>query len=166
MAEPSGGSESAPLEAARRDAPRPPPSEAPASEGAAGDAPAALPPEFRDAFLAGAALFDARAYFEAHEVWEGLWRSAARDPGGSLRARRLKALIQLAAALLKHREGRARPAASLMARACRRLEEGPDRVLGVSGRALAAAARRHLAGAAPAPRIVLRTACGTGERRR
>ena len=148
----------------RRGSPRP------RSRGARGEAPsargaAALPGELEGAFLAGAERFDAGAYFEAHELWEELWRAAARDPEAELRARRLKGLIQLAAALLKHREGRPRPAASLLDRACRLLEAGPDRVLGVSGRALAARAREHLAEGAPAPRIGSTPPSGTARPR-
>ncbi len=125
----------------------------PPGRSAAAPATPALPDRAESAFRAGVAHFDAGAYFEAHEVWEELWHAVRRQPGEELLARRLKALIQLAAALIKHREGRHRPAASLLGRACHLLGEGPDHVLGISGRGLAARARAHVEGGAPAPRI-------------
>lgn len=50
----------------------------------------------------GALLFNSGYYWEAHEVWEGLWH-AQRRVGAS--ADLLKALIKLAAAGVKVREG-------------------------------------------------------------
>ena len=48
-------------------------------------------------------LFNHGFYWEAHEVWEGLWRAAGRaGPTADF----LKGLIKLAAALVKSREGR------------------------------------------------------------
>jgi hypothetical protein len=54
-------------------------------------------------FLRGAELFDAGYYWEAHEVWEGLWHAEGRR-GATADA--LKGLIKLAAAGIKVREGR------------------------------------------------------------
>ena len=48
-------------------------------------------------------LFDAGYYWEAHEAWEPLWRAARR---GSAERAVLKALILVAAAGLKLREGK------------------------------------------------------------
>ena len=59
----------------------------------------------------GMALFAAGYYWEAHEAWEGLWRQAV-----GLDGQRLRGMIQLAAALLKLRQGNARGAASLWAK--------------------------------------------------
>jgi predicted metal-dependent hydrolase len=53
-------------------------------------------------FLRGAALFNAGYYWEAHEVWEVLWHGYGRR---GVRADVVKALIKLAAAGVKVREG-------------------------------------------------------------
>ena len=55
-------------------------------------------------FQAGVELFNRGYYWEAHEAWERLWHAAGRQ--GSL-ADLLKALIKLAAAGVKAREGNA-----------------------------------------------------------
>jgi predicted metal-dependent hydrolase len=65
-------------------------------------------------YLFGCDLFNHGYYWEAHEVWEGLWhvcdrRGAAADA--------LKALIKLAAAGVKAREGRTAGVARHAARA-------------------------------------------------
>lgn len=48
-------------------------------------------------------LFNHGFYWESHEVWEGLWHAAGRR---GATADFLKGLIKLAAAGVKHREGR------------------------------------------------------------
>lgn len=54
------------------------------------------------AFERGARLFDAGFYWEAHEAWEGLWHAhGRRGPVADV----LKALIKLAAAGVKVRQG-------------------------------------------------------------
>jgi uncharacterized protein len=53
-------------------------------------------------FLRGAALFNEGYYWEAHEVWEGLWHAYGRR---GVLADVVKALIKLAAAGVKVREG-------------------------------------------------------------
>ncbi|MFO1434106.1 MAG: DUF309 domain-containing protein [Candidatus Competibacteraceae bacterium] len=53
----------------------------------------------------GIDLFNHGYYWEAHEVWEGLWRAHARTEPI---ARFLQALIALAAAGIKQRQGRVR----------------------------------------------------------
>jgi hypothetical protein len=65
----------------------------------------------------GLRLFGAGRFFEAHEVWEGAWRTAR---GG--RRVLLWGLIQVAAACHHLRRGRTRPAARLLARAGTHLE--------------------------------------------
>lgn len=57
------------------------------------------------AYLHGIDLFNHGYYWEAHEVWEGLWRAAGR--AGST-ADFLKGLIKLAAAGVKVRQGQPR----------------------------------------------------------
>lgn len=53
-----------------------------------------------EGYLFGLDLFDAGFYWEAHEVWEGPWRLARGETAAFL-----KALIQLAVAGVKHRQG-------------------------------------------------------------
>lgn len=56
-------------------------------------------------YLRGVALFNAGYYWEAHEAWESVWHAhGRRGPTADL----LRALIKLAAAGLKVREGQAR----------------------------------------------------------
>jgi predicted metal-dependent hydrolase len=83
-------------------------------------------------------LFNHGFYWEAHEVWEGLWRDLGRV---GLGADFLKGLIKLAAALVKAREGRregvrrhARRAGQLFAavRADRRAAAHGDRIGGLA----------------------------------
>ena len=54
-------------------------------------------------YLLGCDLFNHGYYWEAHEVWEGLWQACGRR---GTTADFLKALIKLAAAGVKAREGR------------------------------------------------------------
>ena len=93
-----------------------------------------------EAYLRGIALFNAGYYWEAHEVWEGLWHAHGRT--GAI-ADVLKALIKLAAAGVKVREGQpagvsthARRASELFAAA------GERRLLGLDMDQWAATARR------------------------
>lgn len=61
------------------------------------------------AYLHGIDLFNHGYYWEAHEVWEGLWRAAGRaGPTADF----LKGLIKLAAAGVKVRQGQPRGVAS------------------------------------------------------
>ena len=61
------------------------------------------------AYLHGIDLFNHGYYWEAHEVWEGLWRAAGRT---GTTADFLKGLIKLAAAGVKVRQGQPRGIAS------------------------------------------------------
>src|SRR6516162_9140895 len=68
--------------------------------------PCALDPErWRDnkTYLYGLDLFNAGYYWEAHEAWEALWHAAGRK---GATADFLKGLIKLAAAGVKHLEGK------------------------------------------------------------
>lgn len=81
-------------------------------------------------------LYNAGYPWEAHEVWEGLWRQAEPGPVREL----LQAIIQLAAAAVQLRRGRPDGAARIIARARAHLEaagSGPQ--LGLDLAALAAA---------------------------
>jgi hypothetical protein len=51
----------------------------------------------REAFVHGARLFDAGAFFEAHEVWEARWRAETNPSARRL----LQGFIQVAAAFHK-----------------------------------------------------------------
>jgi uncharacterized protein len=70
-------------------------------------------------FRRGVALFNRRAYFESHEVWEALWQEAVdRDKAF------LAALIQLAAALhLRFERGGGRGTRNLLVQALTTLED-------------------------------------------
>jgi uncharacterized protein len=72
---------------------------------ARGPAPALDPEHWQasTAYLYGLDLFNAGFYWESHLEWESLWLAAGRR--GAV-ADFLKGLIQLAAAGVKHREGR------------------------------------------------------------
>ena len=118
---------------------------------------AAEPPGPRSPqFRRGIALFNAGYYWEAHEVWEGLWHAYGRH---GVLADVIKALIKLAAAGVKVREGQehgvrvhARRAADLFASAqspgashqlglnlsewaerCRKVADAPPRDPGPAG---------------------------------
>ena len=76
------------------------------SYGQSPEKPAAIDPAcWRDsrAYCHGVDLFNHGFYWEAHEVWEGLWHASGRR--GAV-ADFLKGLIKLAAAGVKAREGR------------------------------------------------------------
>jgi uncharacterized protein len=102
----------------RRGMARPPHGPAPAVPGRPWADPAGLPPARRADFLHGVDLFNAGAWWEAHEAWEGLWAHARR---GSALFSLLQGLILLAAALLHAECGHARGAAALRRRAARHL---------------------------------------------
>jgi predicted metal-dependent hydrolase len=61
------------------------------------------------AYLHGVDLFNHGYYWEAHEVWEGLWNAAGRS---GITADFVKGLIKLAAAGVKVRQGQPRGVAS------------------------------------------------------
>ena len=94
-------------------------------------------------YLGGIALFNAGYYWEAHEAWEALWHAEGRrGPTADL----LKALIKLAAAGVKVREGRPIGVASHARRAAVLFEairaEVGDRLLGLDLGCWATIARR------------------------
>lgn len=72
------------------------------------------------ALLVACDLFNHGYYWEAHETWEGLWQGCGRH---GVTADMLKALIHLAAAGVKAREGRAEGVRRHAARAAALLEE-------------------------------------------
>ncbi len=63
------------------------------------------PQERGEALLYARDLFDHRFYWEAHEVWEALWKQTSPGP----ERERLQGLIQAAAFLLKRHMGHPAP---------------------------------------------------------
>lgn len=95
------------------------------------------------AYLRGVDLFNDGYYWEAHEAWEPLWHAHGRR---GPQADAIKALIKLAAAGVKVREGQPRGVATHAGRAAALLEGvarkvGP-RLLGLDLLAMAAESRR------------------------
>jgi predicted metal-dependent hydrolase len=86
-------------------------------------------PTLLDSFARGARLFDAGAFFEAHEAWEEQWRV---EP--NLEAKRaLQGLIQIAAGFHKlFVVGDRAAAARLLAKALAKLDAGDEGIAGVS----------------------------------
>lgn len=100
----------------------------------------------------GVELFDGGQPWEAHEVWEDLWRVA--PPG---ERERLAGLIQAAAAVVQAQRGRWRGVERLVARAVGNLGGGAFADALVAWGARVVAAERYeppprLAGNLPAPR--------------
>lgn len=98
------------------------------------------------AFRAARELFEARCYWEAHELFEAVWMRL--PPAGAERVL-LRGLIQLANAGLKARMGRAAAAARILGLADAALAEAGGRLpgggMGLSPRDIAAS-RRQAAG--------------------
>lgn len=87
------------------------------------------PDRWRDEplYLLGFDLLNRQFFWEAHESWEPLWLAAGRKgPVADL----LKGLIALAAAGVKHREGRPRGVATHSRRAARLFRSVTDEVGG------------------------------------
>ncbi len=78
-------------------------------------------------FHRGIALFNAQQYFDAHEVWEDVWRAAPAEE-----KKFLQGLIQIAVALHHHSRGNVQGAQSLLGRALRNLSAYPDEYGGVN----------------------------------
>ena len=70
-------------------------------------------------WYAGFELFNSGYYWEAHEVWEGLWQQTDKRSPDSLV---LRGLIQMAACQVKVRQGNARGEAILRERAAATME--------------------------------------------
>lgn len=73
------------------------------------------------AFRGGLAAFSARYYWEAHELWEGVWMCL---PPAAAERHVMRGIIQLANAGLKARMGRPAAAARIRALARTALDEG------------------------------------------
>jgi hypothetical protein len=90
------------------------------------------------AFLYGLALHDGGFFWEAHEIWEAVWKAAPMNGRDRLA---LRALIQIANAGLKLRQARPRAAARLIQEATGLLGELGMR--GVAGAPESVAGRLH-----------------------
>ena len=85
------------------------------------------PEERRRLLIEGVDHFNAERFFEAHEVWEEVWRSTTPEP-----RQLLQGLIQIAVAMLHHRD-RGRPAVArrVLAKGRRRVEPYRPSALGL-----------------------------------
>ncbi len=84
------------------------------------------PPEERKRYVEGIALFNQQRYFEAHEVWEDLWKRA--DGNHKLF---YQGLIQCAVSLEHMKRGNASGARSLFRRCQKRLAPLPPVYMGL-----------------------------------
>ena len=73
-----------------------------------------------DGYRRGILLFNRGAFFDAHEVWEDVWREA-----DGLEKKFLQGLIQVAVALHHQSTGNLAGAGSLLERACKNLAVCP-----------------------------------------
>ena len=97
-----------------------------------------LPSSATEAFERGVQRFDAARFFEAHELFEQVWRSPETGPADRPF---WKGVTQVAVGFCHVQRGNARGALTLLDRAIRNLEAFPSPHLGVDTRALADAAR-------------------------
>ena len=82
----------------------------------------------REAFRRGAQLFNSGEFFEAHEVWEDVWRPLP----ASAEKMFLQGVIQIAVACHHHATGNRVGALSLLARAQRNLAGYPSDFGGIA----------------------------------
>jgi len=89
--------------------------------------PELAPEERRCLLVEGVDLFNGERFFEAHEVWEEVWRSKTPEP-----KQLLQGLIQVAVAMVHHRD-RGRPAVArrVLAKGRRRIEPYRPSALGL-----------------------------------
>ena len=76
-----------------------------------------LTSDFSSRLEQGVDLFNRRAFFDAHEAWEAIWRTNPGEP-----AYFLHGLIQIAAGFVKLQRGEPKGAAALLAKGARKLE--------------------------------------------
>jgi hypothetical protein len=81
---------------------------------------------FGERYQVGIRHFNAREFYEAHEVWEDVWRESH-----GMEKRFLQGLIQAAVGLHHHSTGNMVGACSLMARARRNLAACPGEFGGI-----------------------------------
>jgi hypothetical protein len=78
-----------------------------------------VPLDLRPRLEAGRAAFNAGAYFEAHELWEEVWRELCGD-----RCVLVQGLIQIAAGFHHQQQGRRRPAVRLLEKGLTKVSAG------------------------------------------
>jgi len=81
----------------------------------------------RTGYLAGIELFNRGEFFEAHEVWEDVWRAAPEAE-----KKFLQGLIQVAVAFHHHSKGNLAGARSLLERGRRNLAGYPENFGGIN----------------------------------
>ena len=96
-------------------------------------------PEGRALFQKGLALYREGQYWHAHEAWEDLWRTSP-DPERTF----LKALIQIAAAMIHIEKGHWRGVRELLERVTQYLAQVPDPMAGLDVRTLRRQVQRTL----------------------
>jgi predicted metal-dependent hydrolase len=79
-----------------------------------------------DGYQRGIRLFNEREFYDAHEVWEDVWRESA-----GLEKKFLQGLIQAAVAFHHHSTGNVAGACSLMERSRKNLQECPGEFGGI-----------------------------------
>jgi hypothetical protein len=79
-----------------------------------------------DGYQRGIHLFNAAEFYDAHEVWEDVWRESS-----GAEKRFLQGLIQAAVALHHHSTGNVVGATSLLVRARRNLGASPGEFAGI-----------------------------------
>lgn len=118
------------------------------------------PEERRRLLLEGVEHFNAGRFFEAHEVWEEVWRSTTPEP-----RQLLQGLIQIAVAMVHHRD-RGRPAVArrVLAKGWRRVDPHRPSALGLDldslGRSVESWSRwlaRATGEPPPLPRLIVST---------
>ena len=85
-------------------------------------------PEYDPRYLAGILLFNRHEFFEAHEVWEDLWRDCAAEP-----RRFYQGLIQAAVAVYHGSNGNVPGARRLFESGRRYMSAYPTPYLGLDG---------------------------------
>ena len=79
-----------------------------------------------DGYHRGIRLFNAREFYDAHEVWEDVWRESE-----GMEKRFLQGLIQAAVAFHHHSTGNVDGTCSLLERACKNLAACPEEFGGI-----------------------------------
>ena len=79
-----------------------------------------------DGYYRGIRLFNAREFYDAHEVWEDVWRESQ-----GMEKRFLQGLIQTAVAFHHHSTGNLAGAYSLMERGCKNIAACPQELGGI-----------------------------------
>jgi len=104
-----------------------------------------------DPLQAGINFFNAERYFEAHEVWEDMWRSAR----GPLRLF-YQGLVQAAVGLHHLSKGNLNGATAQLRKSLFKLEEYPDLFCGIDNAKLTSDLRNALVHMKPHPIQIVR----------